>query len=126
MSNKQRLDKWLWMARFYKSRAVAVDAIKGGHVHVNGARCKPSRDLQVGDNIEIHKGIDHWRIRVEQLASRRGPATEARQLYHEDDDSIRQRQLQREQQKQMSPAPGKRPDKRQRRKIIRFINKRDL
>ncbi len=95
-------------------------------MHVNGARCKPSRDLQVGDNIEIRKGIDHWCIRVEQLASRRGPAPEARQLYHEDEDSIRQRELRREQQKQMSPAPAKRPDKRQRRKIIRFINKHDV
>jgi len=125
MTESQRLDKWLWSARFYKTRVLAVEAINGGHVHVNGQRIKPARTIRVGDAIVITKGQYHWRLVVEALAQRRGPATEARRLYSEDADSIQQREAMRTEIKLMSPVPTKRPDKRQRRRIIRFINKHD-
>jgi len=125
MTDSQRLDKWLWSARFYKTRSLAVEAINGGHVHVNGLRIKPAKTIQVGDAIEITKDQYHWRFEVQALAQRRGPAVEARQLYVEDADSIQQRQAIRAENKLLSPAPTKRPDKRQRRRIIRFINKHD-
>ena len=125
MTDSQRLDKWLWSARFYKTRSLAVEAINGGHVHVNGLRIKPARTIRVGDAIEITKDQYHWRLEVQALARRRGPAEEARQLYIEDADSIQQREAIRAEKKLVSPAPTKRPDKRQRRRIIRFINKHD-
>lgn len=125
MTESQRLDKWLWSARFYKTRILAVEAINGGHVHVNGQRIKPAKTIRVGDAIEITKGQYHWQLVVQALAQWRGPATEARQLYSEDADSIQQREAMRVEYKLMSPAPTKRPDKRQRRRIIRFINKHD-
>ena len=123
MSDSQRLDKWLWSARFYKTRQLAVEAINGGHVHVNHQHVKPSKLVQVGDEIEISKGPYRWHLVIEALAKRRGPATEARQLYSEDVASIQQREAIRAEHKLVTPAPSKRPDKRQRRKIIRFINK---
>jgi ribosome-associated heat shock protein Hsp15 len=123
MSDSQRLDKWLWSARFYKTRLLAVEAISGGHVHVNGHHSKPSKVVRVGDEIEITKGPYRWHLVIEALAQRRGPATEARQLYSEQADSMQQREAMRAERKLVAPAPSKRPDKRQRRKIIRFINK---
>lgn len=125
MADSQRLDKWLWSARFYKTRSLAVEAINGGHVHVNGQRIKPAKTIRVGDAIEITKDQYHWRLEVQALAQRRGPSQEARQLYVEDANSIQQRETLRTEKKLMSPAPTKRPDKRQRRRIIRFINKHD-
>jgi ribosome-associated heat shock protein Hsp15 len=125
MAESQRLDKWLWSARFYKTRSLAVEAINGGHVHVNGQRIKPAKTIRVGDMIEITKQQYHWRLEVQALAQRRGPAVEARQLYLENADSIQQREALRTEKKLISPAPTKRPDKRQRRRIIRFINKHD-
>ena len=123
MSESQRLDKWLWSARFYKTRILAVEAINGGHVHINGQHSKPSKLVRVGDEIEITKGPYRWQLVIEALAQRRGPAIEARQLYSEQAESMRQREAMRAERKLVAPAPTKRPDKRQRRKIIRFINK---
>ena len=125
MADSQRLDKWLWSARLYKTRSLAVEAINGGHVHVNGQRIKPARTIRVGDAIVITKGQYQWRLVVDALAQRRGPATEARQLYIEDADSIQQREAMRAEIRLLSPTPAKRPDKRQRRRIIRFMNKHD-
>jgi len=125
MTDLQRLDKWLWSARFYKTRSLAVEAINGGHVQVNGQRIKPARTIRVGDTITITRGQYQWRLVVDALAQRRGPATEARQLYIEDADSIQQREAMRAEIRLLSPTPAKRPDKRQRRRIIRFINKHD-
>ncbi len=121
----QRLDKWLWSARFYKTRMLAAEAINGGHVHLNGQRIKPARSIRVGDVLEITRGQYHWRLVVQALAQRRGPATEARQLYIEDAASVQQREAIQAERKLVSPTPTKRPDKRQRRRIIRFINKHD-
>jgi len=126
MDKAQRVDKWLWMARFYKTRAVASDAIKGGHVRINEVRCKPARQVQVGDTLSIRKENTQWQIEVLALAARRGPATEAQSLYRETEHSVQQRLQARENRALQSPSPGKRPDKRARGKIIRFINRHNL
>jgi ribosome-associated heat shock protein Hsp15 len=127
-SGKVRLDKWLWAARFFKTRALATEAINGGHVHLNGQRPKPARALAVGDELTVRKGQEEFRIIVRELSERRGPATVAQQLYQESEESRRQREELREQRRLMAaaaPRPAKRPDKKGRRKIIRFINKYD-
>lgn len=126
MSDPLRLDKWLWAARFYKTRALATEAINGGHVHLNGGRPKPSRTVQAGDELEIRRGPETYHITVEALSSRRGPAAEAKKLYHESEESYQRRQQEREQRRleaAAQPQVARRPDKQGRRKIIRFINK---
>ncbi len=123
-----RLDKWLWAARFYKTRALAVEAIKGGHVHLNGHRVKPSRKVEAGDALRIRKGEDVFQIEIRDVSDKRGPATRARQLYEETPRSIEARERQRAERRVLAAAagrPAKRPDKRARRRIIRFINKHD-
>ncbi len=125
MSESRRLDKWLWCARFYKTRALAVEAIQGGHVHVNGQRAKPSRAIRPGDRLRITRGFETWEITIESLATRRGPATEAQKLYTEDEQSREHREALREQRRLSAPRPAKRPDKRDRRRIIRFRNIHD-
>lgn len=110
-----RLDKWLWHARFYKSRSQATDAVTGGRVHVNGERVKPSRDVRVGDMLEISREEQHFEVRVTGLPSRRGPASEAQLSYEETPASIQRREQRREQQRYAAPAPQGRPDKHQRR-----------
>ena len=122
---KTRLDKWLWAARFYKTRQLAAEAINGGHVHLNGQRVKPSRVLQINDKLSIHKTPFTFDITVEGLSSRRGPAKEAQLLYVEDEQSIKKRDEVAEQRKlnaAMMPHTERRPDKRDRRRIIRFKN----
>ncbi len=124
VSDSQRLDKWLWMARFYKTRPLAVEAIRGGHVHLNGARAKPATAVRPGDELTLSKGASRWRLTVAALATRRGPAVEAQRLYTEDPASVAQRAAQRQTERLSAPsAPRRRPDKRQRRRIIRFVNK---
>jgi len=120
-----RLDKWLWAARFYRTRALAVEAINGGHVHVNGLRVKPSRNVNLGDEMRISKGATVFTLVVKGLSTKRGPATEARSLYEENEQSLRLREQQAAERKLVaaSSGPKKRPDKRARRRIIRFINK---
>ncbi len=123
-----RLDKWLWAARFYKTRALAVEAINGGHVHLNGHRVKPSRKVEAGDALRIRKGEDVFQIEIRDVSDKRGPATRARQLYEETPRSIEARERQRAERRVLAAAagrPAKRPDKRARRRIIRFINKHD-
>lgn len=125
-SDKVRLDKWLWAARFFKTRALATEAISGGHVHLNGNRPKPSRTLQVGDALTIRKGQEEFEVVVRELSQKRGPASVAQQLYEESEESRQQREELREQrrlQAAAAPHPSRRPDKKGRRKIIRFINK---
>lgn len=125
-SGKVRLDKWLWAARFFKTRALATEAINGGHVHLNGHRPKPSRPLQVGDELTIRRGQEEFQVVVRELSQKRGPATVAQLLYEESEESLRSREELREQrrlQAAVAPHPSRRPDKKGRRKIIRFINK---
>lgn len=118
-----RTDKWLWAARFYRTRTLASAAVTGGKVHVNGQRIKASRPLRIGDTLVINRNRMEVEIVVEGLSERRGPAPEAQQLYRETDES-RQRREQAAGERRLhggqSPAPAQRPDKRSRRKIIAF------
>ena len=122
---KTRLDKWLWAARFYKNRQLAAEAINGGHIQLNGQRVKPSRTLQVSDKLSIHKTPFTFEIIVVALSVRRGPAKEAQLLYTELEESIKKRETLAEQRKLNAaqfPHAERRPDKRDRRRIIRFKN----
>ena len=83
--DKMRLDKWLWAARFYKTRALAAEAVEGGKVHLNGQRTKPGKNLQVGSRLQISRDGLEWDIEVAVLPTQRRPAAEARTFYHEDE-----------------------------------------
>lgn len=123
---KLRLDKWLWAARFFKTRALATEAIKGGKVELNGHRAKPSREVKVGDGLRIRQGFDEKTVIVRDLSDRRGPAPVARQLYEETAESIAQREKAAEQRRLANAhrEPGKgRPTKRERRLIHGFTGK---
>jgi ribosome-associated heat shock protein Hsp15 len=119
-----RLDKWLWAARFFKTRSLAAAAIDGGKVHLNGTRVKRGRLLQVGDEVSIRKGPYEYRIRVQVLSEQRRSGTEAAALYEEFPDSRRRRETLAEQFRiQAVTGVGEtqgRPSKRDRRKIRRF------
>ncbi|UCE89741.1 MAG: RNA-binding S4 domain-containing protein [Pseudomonadota bacterium] len=126
--DRVRIDKWLWAARFYKTRALAAEAVSGGHVHINHQRIKPSRPLQVGDELQIRKGQQTFVVTVRALAERRGPASQAQQLYEEHVDSVMARAPAAEQRKLLrgaTPAPGRRPDKRARRRLMRLARQDD-
>jgi ribosome-associated heat shock protein Hsp15 len=117
-----RADKWLWAARFYKTRSLAMAAINGGKVHLNGERIKPARKLVVGDQLTVQKGIYRFAITITGLSLRRGPADVARTLYSESDESRQERQALQEAQKLQGESSQRqgRPDKRARRQIHRF------
>lgn len=113
-----RLDKWLWAARFFKTRALATAAVDGGKVHVNGERVKPSRQVRCGDELRIQKGTETFVIDVLDLSQQRGPAERARLLYREREASVVAREALREERRLRNasePLPGGRPDKRSRR-----------
>ncbi len=113
-----RIDKWLWAARFFKTRVQATEAVVGGKVHVNGERVKPSRQLRRGDELRIQKGDVQFVVEVRELSAQRGPAARAQLLYAERDASIAAREGQREARRLQSAGAPKvdgRPDKRARR-----------
>lgn len=120
MTDGVRIDRWLWAARFFKSRSLAQDAVAGGKVHVNGQRVKPARDVKLGDRLEVTKGEVQFEVMVEGLSGRRGPARDAETLYTETEASIQRRERVRAARKEMPPAPDHRPDKRQRRRLQRI------
>ena len=123
MSSSVRLDKWLWAARFFKTRSVARDAVAGGKVHLNGNRAKPGRSINVGDELRIQRGEEEYIISILEASMRRGPATVARTLYEESEENrVRREKLaeERKQERQQHLTRERRPDKRQRRRIIRF------
>ncbi len=117
-----RLDKWLWAARFFKTRQLAVEAINGGKVHVDGQRAKPGKLVHVGSRLTIHKGSLAWELVVTGISRQRRSAPEAAHLYDEDEASrLRRQALVRERREQgmTGPAQG-RPTKRDRRELERF------
>ncbi len=123
MNDKVRIDKWLWAARFFKTRAIARDAIKGGKVQLNGARVKPGRTVSIDDQLLVRRGDDEYSITVIDLGDRRVSAALALERYEEDADSRARREAAAEQRKQDHQAHSdrqRRPDKRQRREIVRF------
>ena len=125
--DKVRIDKWLWAARFFKTRSIATQAVTGGKVHVNGARIKPARLVQPGDELRIRRGELEFIVIVQKVSEKRGPAREAQLLYEETESSVQQREALRES-KRLEAAdrmygPVKRPDKRARRQIRSFTRK---
>lgn len=121
--DKLRIDKWLWAARFFKTRSLASQAVDGGRVRLNGERAKPSREVRPGDRVVVHIGEYEWQVSVLALADRRGPAEAARSLYEEDPASRQRREEQAAQHRLChNPAAGLkgRPTKRDRRLIHRF------
>jgi ribosome-associated heat shock protein Hsp15 len=124
VEEKIRLDKWLWAARFFKTRSMASQAVAGGKVHVNGQRIKPARIVHVGDVLQITRETVTFMVTVLAVSGRRGPATQARLLYEESEGSIKAREEQRDIRKmQAGPSPTGRPSKRDRRKIREFTRK---
>ncbi len=128
MSESVRVDKWLWAARFFKTRALAREAVKGGKVQLDGNRVKPGRTLKSGDWLSVRRGEDEYRITVTDLGDRRLSASLAQEKYREDPDSKARREAAAAQRKadyQARADRQRRPDKRQRRQIVRFT-KSDL
>ena len=118
-----RLDKWLWAARFFKTRSLATQAIDNGRVKLNGERAKPARDVKPGDRLELRIGEADWVLTVKGLALQRGPAPVAQALYEEDAASRARREQQANDRRLTADpaAAGKgRPTKRDRRQIHRF------
>ena len=115
---KLRLDKWLWAARFFKTRSLAKAAIEGGKVHFNGQRVKVSKEVQVGDELRVRQGFDEKTVVIQALHDKRRGAPEAQLLYQETQDSIQARELSAQQRKYMSSlSPNTKPNKKDRRKI---------
>lgn len=118
-----RIDKWLWAARFFKTRSLAAKAVDGGRVRLNGAGAKPSRLLQAGDELAIRVGELEWVVVVKALSAQRGPAVQAVLLYAEREDSRARREAaiaQRKLQRHPAAAVKGRPTKKDRRLIHRF------
>ena len=113
-----RLDKWLWAARFFKTRSAAQQAIEGAKVKLNGEHTKPAKALKAGDELLIHIGAYEWTVRVIQLSEHRGPATVARTLYAESGESQAKRALEVERRRRFNEPASTlkgRPTKRDRR-----------
>ena len=123
-----RVDKWLWAARFYKSRGLAQKAVTGGHVHVNEQRVKPAHALQPGDRLHIRKGDLRFEVDVVDLSDRRGSATAAQALYRETQASVERRQREAEERRFRragAVGPESRPDKRDRARLRRIKRERE-
>ncbi|AGS40550.1 MAG: ribosome-associated heat shock protein Hsp15 [Cycloclasticus pugetii] len=119
---KQRLDTWLWAARFFKTRRLATEAISGGKIHLNGQRSKPSKEVRIDDSLQIHKAGYQWTVKIVGLNPQRRPAKEAVLLYKESDESLQQRHALKALNKDMNASMprSERPNKKQRRQIHRF------
>ena len=118
-----RIDKWLWAARFFKTRSLATDAVSGGKIKLNSAPTKPARDVKIGDRLDVFNGDTRWEVVVRAISEKRGPAAEARLLYEETTDSIAARETEQARRKfEHEPAAEihGRPTKRDRRQIGRF------
>ncbi|MEN8219657.1 MAG: S4 domain-containing protein [Pseudomonadota bacterium] len=122
-TSKIRLDKWLWAARFFKTRSLATDAVSGGKVHLNQQRIKPAKEVHVGDELIIRTGYVERTVVVRALSKQRRPAKEAVLLYEETPESIQRREQAADLSKKaaaLRPRGTGRPTKKERRKIHRF------
>jgi heat shock protein 15 (HSP15) len=118
-----RLDKWLWAARFYKTRTLAKEMIDGGKVHYNGQRSKPNKIVEVGATLKVRQGSDEKEIVVLALATQRRGAPEAQLLYRETEQSLANREklaMARKMNALSMPHPDRRPDKKERRDLLKF------
>ena len=127
-SDRVRLDKWLWAARFFKTRSLATEAVTGGKVDVNGERAKPAKAIKPGDEVRLRVGPYEYILIVHALGERRGSAAVAQTLYEETEASIREREKLAAQLK-LAPAPfvfeeKGRPTKKDRRDLARFIDRK--
>jgi ribosome-associated heat shock protein Hsp15 len=117
-----RIDKWLWAARFFKTRSIATAAVDGGHVELNGERAKPSKQIRIGDELRIRLNQFTHVVHVRGFSERRGPASEAQTLY-EETDSSREARAKLAEQRRLAPTPtyeeGGRPTKRDRRDLAK-------
>lgn len=118
-----RLDKWLWAARFYKTRAFAREMIDGGKVHYNGQRSKPSKVVELNATLTLRQGNDERTVIVKKITDQRRPASEAVELYEETAESIEKREKMAQARKLNAltmPHPDRRPDKKERRDLMKF------
>jgi ribosome-associated heat shock protein Hsp15 len=118
-----RMDKWLWAARFFKTRALAARACELGRIHSNGIEAKPAREVRVGDRLQVKTDAGEFQIEVLELSAMRGPAAVAQKLYRESEESREARMKAAEEaraMRQFAPMPAGRPSKRDRRRIVRF------
>ncbi|TVR60933.1 MAG: hypothetical protein EA420_13120 [Candidatus Competibacteraceae bacterium] len=124
VESRVRLDRWLWAARFFKTRALAAEAVAGGKVQVGGQRGKPSRAVRPGEILRIQRGVDEYIVAVRALSVRRGPAREAILLYEETAESRQRREALGEQRRLQPPVESAgRPTKQDRRRIVRFTDR---
>ncbi len=114
-----RLDKWLWAARFYKTRALAKEMIEGGKVHYDGQRAKCSKMVEIGAKLQIRQGNEEKTVEVLALSDQRRGAPEAQKLYRETEESVRAREQQALERKQLGSGPDHRPNKKSRRELLR-------
>jgi ribosome-associated heat shock protein Hsp15 len=115
-----RIDKWLWAARFFKTRGAATEAVLGGHVQLNGQSTKPSKDVHVADTVDVKVGVQQWTVVVTGLAEKRGPASVAATLYEETPESAERRErlaVERRLARPLGADLGARPTKQDRRRI---------
>ncbi|MTD37313.1 ribosome-associated heat shock protein Hsp15 [Erwinia sp. CPCC 100877] len=118
-----RLDKWLWAARFYKTRALAREMIEGGKVHYNGQRSKPGKIVELNARLTLRQGNDEREVLIKGISSQRGPASAAALLYEETPESLSKREkmaLARRMNALSMPHPDRRPDKKERRDLMKF------
>jgi ribosome-associated heat shock protein Hsp15 len=117
-----RIDRWLWCARFYKTRTLAAQAVRGGDVRLNGRRVKPAHDVRIGDSVAIDRDDEVCAITVAALPDRRGPSQEAQRCYIETPESVERRTLEGQRRAAAAlarPPTDSRPDKRTRRLLLR-------
>ena len=123
-----RLDKWLWAARFYKTRAIAREMVEGGKVHYNGQRSKPSKIVEPDAELTLRQGNDERTVIIQTVSDKRGPASEAQLMYAETPQSIEKREKVAQARKLNAltmPHPDRRPDKKERRDLMKFKNSGD-
>ncbi|MDM7323240.1 MAG: RNA-binding S4 domain-containing protein [Gammaproteobacteria bacterium] len=125
IADTQRLDTWLWAARFYKTRSLAKEAIEGGKVRLNGHPAKPAAKVRPGDELDVNRAGEHMQVRVVALNTQRRPASEAQRLYVESAESLARREGERELRRLAggTPAPSRKPDSHAREALRRLRGK---